>query len=168
MIREEPYQGLNVDWQVWKQTLLRTNYKVLHGCRQLVPWGVGLSPATSATPICSYHQVKLGTLQRLPTQVVRKAGTTSSHHGPYVQGYTRATMVGTACSELVIASESRKADHSSDWSLQLDSMKLESLVIAYQQRCGEYVPGPCTHRPSSHGSWVCLKAVLARSCLGQN
>ncbi len=33
--------------------------------------------------------------------------------------------------------------------LQLDSMKLESLVIADQQRRGEYVPGPCTHRPSS-------------------
>ena len=45
-----------------------------------------------------------------------------------------------------------KADLSSDWSLQLDSMKPESLVIAYQQRRGEYVPGPCTHRPSSHGS----------------
>ena len=28
------------------------------------------------------------------------------------------------------------------------SMKLESLVIADQQRRGEYVPGPCTHRPS--------------------
>ena len=27
----------------------------------------------------------------------------------------------------------RKADPSSDWSLQLDSVKLESLVIAYQQ-----------------------------------
>lgn len=37
MIREEPYQGLNVVRQVWKQTLLRTYYKVLHGCRQLVP-----------------------------------------------------------------------------------------------------------------------------------
>ncbi|CAN0044853.1 unnamed protein product [Phaeothamnion confervicola] len=29
-------------------------------------------------------------------------------------------------------------------------MKSESLVIADQQRCGEYVPGPCTHRPSRH------------------
>ncbi len=28
----------------------------------------------------------------------------------------------------------------------------ESLVIADQQRCGEYVPGPCTHRPSRHES----------------
>ena len=108
----------------------------------------------------------VGTLGRLPAQAERKEGTTSSHHGPYVQGYTRATMVGTACSELVIVNESRKADHSSDWSLQLDSMKLESLVIAYQQRCGEYVPGPCTHRPSSHGSWVDLKMVAARRYLG--
>ena len=41
---------------------------------------------------------------------------------------------------------------SSDRSLQLDYVKLESLVIAYQLRRGEYVPGPCTHRPSSDGS----------------
>ena len=27
---------------------------------------------------------------------------------------------------------------------------------------------PCTHRPSSHGSWGCLKFVTARSDLGQN
>ncbi len=26
-------------------------------------------------------------------------------------------------------------------------MKLDSLVIAHQPRRGEYVPGPCTHRP---------------------
>ena len=37
MIREEPYQGLNVERQVRKLVLLRTFYKVLHGCRQLVP-----------------------------------------------------------------------------------------------------------------------------------
>ena len=142
--------------------------KVLHGCRQLVPWGVGLSPATSATPIFSCHQVMLGTLKRLPMQIVRKVGTTSSHHGPYVQGYTRATMASTMSSHLVRESESQKACLSSDWSLQLDSMKADSLVIAYQQWCGEYVPGPCTHRPSSHGSWGCLKSVTERSGLGQN
>ena len=55
---------------------------------------------------------------------------------------------------------------SSDWSLQPDSMKLDSLVIAHQPRRGEYVPGPCTHRPSSHGSRECLKFVTARSDLG--
>jgi hypothetical protein len=47
-------------------------------------------------------------------------------------------------------------------------MKLESLVIAHQQWRGEYVPGPCTHRPSSHGSWEDLKTVTARSRLGLN
>ena len=34
-----------------------------------------------------------------------------------------------------------KASPSSDWSLQLDSMKLDSLVIAHQPWRGEYVPG---------------------------
>ncbi len=74
----------------------------------------------------------------------------SSHHGPYVLGYTRATMVGTAGSDIARWSQSLKAGLSSDWSLQLDSMKVESLVIGSARR-GEYVPGPCTHRPSSHG-----------------
>ena len=36
----------------------------------------------------------------------------------------------------------RKASLSSDWSLQPDSTKLDSLVIAHQPRRGEYVPGP--------------------------
>ncbi len=45
-----------------------------------------------------------------------------------------------------------KAGPSSDRSLQLDSVKSESLVKAYQQRRLEYVPGSCTHRPSHHGS----------------
>ncbi len=45
-----------------------------------------------------------------------------------------------------------KTGLSSDCSLQLGYMKSESLVKAYQQRRLEYVPGPCTHRPSHHGS----------------
>ena len=56
-----------------------------------------------------------------------------------------------------------KAGLSSDRSLQLDCVKLESLVIAHQPWRGEYVPGPCTHRPSSHGSLGDLKTVTARS-----
>ncbi len=57
---------------------------------------------------------------------------TSSPHSPYAQGYTRTTMASTKGSELARVSESQKAGPSSDWSLQLDSMKLESLVIANQ------------------------------------
>ena len=77
---------------------------------------------------------------------------TSNHHAPYVLGFTHATMASTECCEPVRVSESLKACLSSDWGLQLDPMKSESLVIADQQRCGEYVPGPCTHRPSRHES----------------
>jgi hypothetical protein len=57
---------------------------------------------------------------------------TSNHHAPYGLGYTRTTMAYTKSSKLVTASESHKVRLSSDWSLQLDSMKLESLVIANQ------------------------------------
>ncbi len=71
----------------------------------------------------------------------RKVGTTSSHHGPYVQGYTRATMVGTKGSNTVRWSESQKTGLSSDWSLQLDSMKLESLVIVDQHATVNTFPG---------------------------
>ena len=77
---------------------------------------------------------------------------TSNHHAPYVLGFTHATMAGTEGCEVVRRSESLKAGLSSDWGLQLDPMKVESLVIADQQRRGEYVPGPCTHRPSRHES----------------
>ena len=84
---------------------------------------------------------------------------TSSHHGPYGLGYTRATMVGTEGCKPAKVSESLKAGRSPDWSLQLDSMKSESLVIANQQCRGEYVPGPCTHRPSHHGSGLQKKWV---------
>ena len=66
---------------------------------------------------------------------------TSSHHGPYVLGYTRATMVGTERSESGRRSESQKADLSTDWSLQPDSTKLESLVIPYQHDGVNTFPG---------------------------
>ena len=62
----------------------------------------------------------------------RKVGMTSNHHALYVLGDTRATMAGTKSCEAARWSESHKAGLSSDWSLQLDSMKLESLVIANQ------------------------------------
>ncbi len=66
---------------------------------------------------------------------------TSSQHGPYDLGYTRATMVGTTRGEPVKVSESLKADPSSDCSLQLDCMKSESLVIADQHAAVNTFPG---------------------------
>ena len=83
----------------------------------------------------------MGTLGRLPPIRRRKVGMTSSPHGPYVWGYTRATMVGTEGCETARWSQSQKAGLSSDCSLQLDCMKLESLVIADQQAAVNMFPG---------------------------
>ncbi len=66
---------------------------------------------------------------------------TSSPHGPYVRGYTRATMVGTEGSNAARWSQSQKAGLSSDWGLQLDPMKSESLVIADQHAAVNTFPG---------------------------
>ena len=77
----------------------------------------------------------------LPVLNRRKVGTTSSHHGPYVQGYTRTTMVGTESGQPAKGSKSQKTGLSTDRSLQLDSLKLESLVIADQQAAVNTFPG---------------------------
>ncbi len=66
---------------------------------------------------------------------------TSSPHGPYVQGYTRATMATTKGRELARVSKSQKSGLSTDGSLQLDSLKEESLVIADQQAAVNTFPG---------------------------
>ena len=66
---------------------------------------------------------------------------TSSPHGLYVQGCTRATMDGTESRETARWSQSQKAVLSSDCTLQLECMKLESLVIADQHAAGNTFPG---------------------------
>jgi hypothetical protein len=66
---------------------------------------------------------------------------TSSPHGLYIQGYTRATMAGTNRCKPAMGSQSEKACLSSDRSLQLDSVKLESLVIADQHAAVNTFPG---------------------------
>ena len=88
---------------------------------------------------------------------------TSSHHAPYVKGYTRATLAHTTVSKTARWSESQKLPLGSEWRLKPASMKVELLVIADQQRRGEYVPGPCTHRPSHHESGQHPKPVTQPS-----
>ncbi len=66
---------------------------------------------------------------------------TSSPHGLYIQGYTRATMVTTKSSNTTRLSESQKSYLSSDCGLQLDHMKLESLVIVDQRATVNTFPG---------------------------
>ncbi len=71
----------------------------------------------------------------------RKVGMTSGPHGPYAQGYTRTTMTGTMSREPARGSQPQKTGLSSDCSLQLDCMKSESLVIAYQHDAVNTFPG---------------------------
>ena len=66
---------------------------------------------------------------------------TSNHHAPYDLGYTRATMAVTKRSKPVKVSKPQKGCLSSDCSLQLDYMKLESLVIANQNVAVNTFPG---------------------------
>ena len=70
-----------------------------------------------------------------------KVWMTSSPHDIYIKGDTRDTMVGTKGSQVAIRSQSQKAYLSSDWSLQLDSMKLELLVSADQHAAVNTFPG---------------------------
>ena len=65
----------------------------------------------------------------------------SSHHGPYGLGYTRATMERTEGSKAATWSQFQKTFRSPDRSLQLDSVKSESLVIANQHVAVNTFPG---------------------------
>ena len=67
---------------------------------------------------------------------------TSSPHGPYGLGFTRATMASTKGSRTSQEwSQSQKTCLSSDWGLQLDPMKSESLVIVDQHATVNTFPG---------------------------
>ena len=90
---------------------------------------------------------------------------TSSHHAPYDLGYTRTTMGVNK------EKRSREAEQTSKTHPQFRlqaATRLHEVGIASNRGSayrGEYVPGPCTHRPSSHGSLGDLKTVTARRTL---
>ncbi len=60
---------------------------------------------------------------------------------PLCPGLHTSTMAGTMSSDTARWSKSQKTGLSSDWSLQLDSMKLESLVIVNQLVTVNTFPG---------------------------
>jgi len=79
-----------------------------------------------------------------------QARTTSDHYGLCGPGYSCATLkIYRKVQE--IFEQIYKNFRSSDYFLQLEDMKKESLVIANQQSCGEYVLELCTHCPSRSG-----------------
>src|SRR5882672_12580306 len=93
--REEPYPDLTCTGPVLKYTfpsglVHRCCMAVVSSCRAML----GLVPQR-AQPLSLVAIIQLGTLVRLPVVNRRKVGMTSSPHGSYVWGYTRATMAGT-------------------------------------------------------------------------
>ena len=76
---------------------------------------------------------------------------TSNHHAPYVLGYTcyNGWYRGKRRSD---PERIPKAGRSSDRRLQLACVKSGIASNRGSAYRGEYVPGPCTHRPSHHES----------------
>ena len=77
---------------------------------------------------------------------------TSNHHALYDLGYTRTTMA------LNKEKQDREVEQNSETTSQFGlqaATRLHEVGIASNRgsACrGEYVPGPCTHRPSHHSS----------------
>ena len=158
MQREEPYQGLTCSCKLPKSSRFRRCYTGgawLSSARVVKCW---VKSRNERNPHVLLPASNVGNSEQTASVKRRKVGMTSSLHAPYTLGCTHATMAGTKSSDTARWSKSQKAGLSSDWSLQLDSMKSESLVNAGQQHGVEYVPGPCTHRPSSHESWSLPKS----------
>ncbi len=101
---------------------------------------------------------RMGTQMELPVTNRRKVGTTSSHHGPYVLGYTRATMAGTSMQNREVE---QIAESWSQFGLESETRLHEGGIASNRASAwrGEYVPGPCTHRPSHHPSWGYPKSL---------
>ena len=87
---------------------------------------------------------------------------TSNHHALYDLGYTRTTMA------LNKEKQDREVEQNSETTSQFGlqaATRLHEVGIASNRgsAChGEYVPGPCTHRPSHHESWQHPKSVGER------
>ena len=103
--------------------------------------------------------VRPGTLTRLPIFKSEEGGDDVKSSWPLCPGLHTCYNGRDSGLQMRKHEPIPKPGLSSDWRLQLASMKLESLVIVDQLRHGEYVPGPCTHRPSRHGSRERPKSV---------
>ena len=75
-------------------------------------------------------------------------------------------MASTNRCKPAMGSQSEKACLSSDWSLQLDSMKLESLVMAYQNDAVNTFPG-LVHTARHITKVDCTRSLQANAQAGQ-
>src|ERR687888_135489 len=109
--REEPYQPLTC--LVWAGEIGSfssaggdTGAAWLSSARVVRCW---VKSRNERNPHLQLPAGEPGTLKKLPVTSRRKAGMTSSPHGPYGLGYTRATMVVTMGSKGASLSQSQKA-----------------------------------------------------------
>ena len=128
--------------------------QVLHGCRQLVSWDVGLSSRTSATLVWNYKYFSQTASDRLEEgeDDVKSARPLWAGLHAYYNGNDNRKQEWKL--ERIL-----KPCLSSDCCLQLDNMKLESLVIADQHAAvNPYLSFVHTarHAPEIHGAW-CFK-----------
>ena len=109
--REEPYQLLTCP--VWGGEIFffglagrDTGAAWLSSARVVRCW---VKSRNERNPHLQLPAGKPGTLQKLPVTSRRKAGMTSSPHGPYGLGYTRATMAVTEGGKRATVRQSPKA-----------------------------------------------------------
>ena len=110
---------------------------------------------------CTVHSTKraqpLLLLYKTANKNWMKVRMKSSHYGLYELGYTCATLLITMGSLSIYRfSQPLKI---SFFGLFSEIRKHEVGIASNRRsaRCGEYVPGPCTHRPSHHGSILYFK-----------
>src|ERR1044071_6501781 len=106
--REEPYQPLTCRATARDGGFLRdadTGAAWLSSARVVRCW---VKSRNERNPRLQLRAVRPGTLEKLPVTSRRKVGMTSSPHGPYGLGYTRATMAVTEGCKRATFRKSRK------------------------------------------------------------
>ena len=124
----------------------------MHGCRQLVSGDVGLSPATSATLAFSY-QHSVGDSGGTAGDKPEEGGDDVKSSCPLWPGLHTYY---NGCYNVQRPSDRKRiTKRQSQFGLK-SATRLHEAGIASNRgsECrGEYVLGPCTHRPSYHESW---------------
>ncbi len=150
--RAEPYLGLKSPDRLQNRFPLRRQgdrccMAVVSSCREML----GLSPATSATPIVSCHH-SVGHSSETAGVKPEEGGDDVKSSWPLCPGLHTCY------------NGKYKGQRPREWKRipkSLPQYGLESATRLHEvgiasnrgsARRGEYVPGPCTHRPSHHGS----------------
>ncbi len=158
--RAEPYQPLTYRSRLPEMVFFSsagsdTGAAWLSSARVVRCW---VKSRNERNPRPQLPSVRPGTLGELPVTSRRKVGMTSSPHGP--TGWATRVLQW----RLQRAATLRKVanpEKSSQFGLFSATREHEVGIASNRgSACrGEYVPGPCTHRPSHHGSWFYPKVV---------